>query len=174
MVAKRKSMTTTKKTKVVGTQTYINADTGEAEEMQVMTIEDRDFNFAKIWIGHIVSALEAIGNQKIKVITYLMENITTENFILETQRSIAKQCGVSLETVRQTMKALQEADIVRMKSHGVYMLNPNCMFKGKHKQRMNVLIKYQKLGKEPVEPSETAKKAKEKGFQVIEGGETDE
>lgn len=165
----RKQMTTAKKTKVIGTKTYIDPITGEHEEMQVVSIEDRDFNFVKIWIGHIVSALEAVGNQKIKVITYLMENMTTENYIIESQRKIAKSCNVSLETVRQTMKALQEADIIRMKQRGVYMLNPNCIFKGNHKKRMNVLIQYHKLDSE--EKKSKRKALEEHGLKVIDGGE---
>jgi len=38
---------TSKKIRVVGQQTYINAQTGEAEQFQVMSIEDRDANFDK-------------------------------------------------------------------------------------------------------------------------------
>ena len=37
--------TTTKRVKVVGTEEYINTRTGELEQMQVTSIEDRDFNF---------------------------------------------------------------------------------------------------------------------------------
>lgn len=42
--------TTTKRVKVVGTEEYINTRTGELEQMQVTSIEDRDFNFTKMWM----------------------------------------------------------------------------------------------------------------------------
>ena len=46
--------TTRKRVKVVGTETYIKQDTGELREMQVIDIEERDANFHKLWLGHIL------------------------------------------------------------------------------------------------------------------------
>ena len=46
--------TTRKKVKVIGTETYIKQSTGEIEEMQVMKIEERDANFHKLWLEHIL------------------------------------------------------------------------------------------------------------------------
>ena len=43
--------TTRKKVKVIGTETYINQQTGELQEMQVIDIEERDANFHKLWLG---------------------------------------------------------------------------------------------------------------------------
>ena len=56
--------TTRKKVKVVGTETYINQKTGELQEMQVIDIEERDANFHKLWLGHILQSIDLIGNQK--------------------------------------------------------------------------------------------------------------
>lgn len=166
----KRKQTTSKKVKVIGTKEYIDRETGEPETMQVVSLEDRDFNFTKIWIGHIVSALEAVGNQKIKVITFLMENMTNDNYIIYTQRQIAKKADVSLQTVSKTMKALQEANIIRKKG-GAYMFNPNCVFKGSHQKRMNVLLQYNTFDDEETETeTEASKKAKEHGFDIIEGG----
>jgi hypothetical protein len=36
---------TTKKVKVIGTQQYINSNTGETEDFSVVSVEERDFNF---------------------------------------------------------------------------------------------------------------------------------
>ena len=47
--------TTRKKVKVIGTETYIKQDTGEIAEMQVVKIEERDANFHKLWLGHILN-----------------------------------------------------------------------------------------------------------------------
>ena len=64
--------TTEKKVKVIGTQLYINATTGELEEMQVTSIENRDFNFTKVWMKNFIATLELVGNQKSK--TYAAED----------------------------------------------------------------------------------------------------
>ena len=53
--------TTRKKVKVVGTETYINQKTGELQEMQVIDIEERDANFHKLWLGHILQSIDLIG-----------------------------------------------------------------------------------------------------------------
>ena len=46
------------------------------------------------------------------------------------------------QTVRQTLDALLENDFLRKVQVGVYMVNPNMIFKGSHNGRMNVLIRY--------------------------------
>ena len=86
--------TNTKKLKVVGQQEYLNQQTGEIEKMNVIKMEDRDFNFEKIWIGAILSSLEAVGNQKIKVLNTLLEIKNNENQIIATQGKLAKLAGV--------------------------------------------------------------------------------
>ena len=58
------SVTTTKKVKVIGRQDYINVETGELESFDVTRIEDRDFNFTKVWMRNFISALDIVGNQK--------------------------------------------------------------------------------------------------------------
>lgn len=55
-----KSVNTCRKTKIIGTQQYINRDTGEIIDCQVMEIEERDANFQKFWIGHILAAVDEI------------------------------------------------------------------------------------------------------------------
>lgn len=140
----KKTTTTKKKTKVVGNQSYIDATTGELVPCQVVKIEDRDFNFHKIWLGHIIQALDAIGNQKIKVINFIMENIDKHtNTLMMSQRDIAKESNVSYAIVNQTIKVLKDADFIQEVVRGVYRVNPNVLFKGSHNGRMNVLYQYE-------------------------------
>ena len=141
----KKKITTRKKTKVIGTKTYIDRDTGELNEMQVISIEERDANFHKIWLGHIVQSLDLIGNKKIKVLNYLMENLNSENMFLEGQREVAKSLNISIQTVSRTFRALQESDFMRQPKNGIYQINPNIIFKGGKEKRFNVLLKYQTL-----------------------------
>jgi transcriptional regulator with XRE-family HTH domain len=150
---------TRKKLKVIGTKTYIDQQTGEICEMNVMNIEDRDANFHKIWLGHIIQALDMIGNQKIKVLNFLMENLNSENQLVMTQRKIAQKSGISYSTVAETMKALQEADFLVKINSGAYQINPDVLFKGGKSARLNVLLQYHSFGKEAA--ATTTKKAGE-------------
>src|SRR5699024_12659903 len=66
-----KPNTTRKKVKFLGTKEFIDASTGEKETMQVTNIEERDANFHKIWLGHMLESLDMIGNQKIRVAMFI-------------------------------------------------------------------------------------------------------
>lgn len=137
-----KPAATRKKVKVIGTETYIKQDTGEIKEMQVIDIEERDFNFHKVWLEHIIHSMDLIGNQKTRLAFWIIENLNKENQLVMTQRKIAEKTGISLETVRQTMKALMESDFIVKINSGAYCVNPDKIFKGGKTARMSVLINY--------------------------------
>ncbi len=137
-----KEKTSSKKVKIIGTETYINQNTGEIQEMQVVNIEDRDFNFHKIWINHIISSLDLIGNRKVKLAFWIIDHLNKENQLTMTYRQIAEQSGISLETVRITMNTLLESNFLVRINQGVYQVNPDVIFKGTRNGRMNVLYQY--------------------------------
>ncbi len=149
MKKKNTELTTTKKVKYIGTERFINATTGEVEEFAVNNIEERDFNFSKIWMRNFIMSLELIGNQKIKLAFWIIDNLNRDNQLICTFRAMSEQTGMSLDTVRQTMKILQEADFLRKFGNGVYVVNPNTYFKGTHKARLNILNQYQQAGYTP-------------------------
>ena len=134
--------TTTKRVKVVGTEEYINTRTGELEQMQVTSIEDRDFNFTKMWMNNFISTLDIVGNQKTRLCFWIIDHVDKENRLIGTYRTIASQSGMSLDTVRITMKLLMDADFMRKAQNGVYVINPNLVFKGTRNARMNVLNQF--------------------------------
>lgn len=134
--------TTRKKIKVIGTETYIKQDTGEIKEMNVINVEERDANFHKLWLGHIIQSLDLIGNKKIKVLNFIMNNLNSENYFLMTQQEMEKALGISRKTISDTMKALQESDFLTLVRSGTYRINPDVLFKGGKNNRLNVLIEY--------------------------------
>lgn len=136
---------TKKTTRVVGIQEYLNTTTGQVEEFQVVEVEERDANFQKIWLGHILSAIDEISNAKMKLLFFLLkEAVKLDNIIPMTTDEISQQSGVSKATVVRTLQVLKKHDIVKRKT-GVVMLNPNVAFKGRYGKRMNVLMKYYNL-----------------------------
>ncbi|MED4885476.1 replication/maintenance protein RepL [Bacillus smithii] len=148
MSKKKRQLTTRRKTKIIGTQQYVNPDTGEVEDFQVISVEERDANFHKLWLGHIISTLDLIGNQKIKVLSFILENLNSENMLLMTLREIADKTEISYKTVADTFKALQESNFLKKVRSGTYQVNPDVIFKGGKNNRLNVLIKYQSIGSE--------------------------
>lgn len=133
---------TRKKVKVIGHQEYINRDTGEIENMQVVNIEERDANFHKLWLGHILQSIDLIGNQKTKLAFWILDNLNSENQLIMTQRKIAEKSGISYQTVSFTIKALIESNFLIKINSGAYRVNPDVLFKGGKNNRLNVLLQY--------------------------------
>ena len=133
---------TYRKLKIIGKEEYINHNTGEIEEMQVMRIEERDANFHKLWLEHILHSLNLIGNQKTRLAFWLLDNLDSENKITMTYRQMAEKSGIGYQTVQQTMTALLESDFIVRINGGAYRINPNIIFKGGKTDRLNVLVQY--------------------------------
>lgn len=132
---------TAKKLKVVGTQPYINATTGEMVDMAVTEIEERDFNFSKVWMRNFISTMELVGNKKTKLSFWIIDHLDKENKLCLSYRQIADETNLSLDTVSTTMKALLDADFIR-KVGTAYQVNPDVVFKGTHNARAAILSDY--------------------------------
>lgn len=137
--------TTKSKQLIVGKKQYINEETGVVEDFNVIKTEDTDFNFQKIWLAHLLEALDIVGNRKIKVLNWMLENKNNENQILGTQREIAQSVSVSVPVVNETIKMLMSVKALKKVRNGVYVLNPDIMFKGYNQKRMNLLLQYEKI-----------------------------
>ena len=127
---------TRKKVKVVGTETYIKQDTGELREMQVIDIEERDANFHKLWLGHILNSIDLIGNQKTRLAFWILDHLDSNNLLPMTQRQIADKSGISYQTVSRTLQALIDSNFLQRINQGAYRV------KGGKNARMNVLLQY--------------------------------
>jgi len=139
-------MKTNKKQKLIGIQEYVNPNTGELVPMQVVSIEDKDFNFHKVWLENLIISLDSISNQKLKLAFWIIDHLNKENQLVMTQRQIADNSGISLKTVQRTMQSLQESEpafLIRING-GAYQVNPNVIWKGSHSSRMGVIFDYNK------------------------------
>lgn len=137
---------TEKKVKYVGTEQWLNPKTGVLEEFHVTSIEERDFNFSKVWMKNFIMTLDMVGNQKTRLALWIIDNLNKENQLIATCRSIAESTDISLKTVSTTMKILQDSNFLQRTGNGVYTVNPDIYFKGTRNARLNVLNQYQELG----------------------------
>lgn len=146
-------MQTSKKQKFVGYKTLVDPDTGETYPMQMNVLEERDFNFHKVWMRHLVNSLDAISNQKLRLAFWIIDNLNRENQLIMTQRAIAEASGMSLQTVSRTLKALCEAPegspaFLQKINSGAYRVNPEVLFKGSHSNRMGICYEYQETNQQ--------------------------
>ena len=134
--------------RLVGPDVWINQRTGEIIEAQTLSKQvkgDVDVGFEKMWIGHILEAVDEVGNAKMKVLFWLIRNKDRGNMVKATLDDIATKTGCSRSTVARLMASLRKANVVRLEYGGRWMLNPAVVFKGAHTRRMNVLIRYQAM-----------------------------
>lgn len=150
----KKVKTTSKKVKVIGKEEYINTSTGEVQEMSVILVEERDFNFHKIWLEHIIRSIELIGSQKTKLAFWIIDHLDYENKLVYTYEQIRKETKMSLDTIRRTMQLLIDSDFLKKKHSGCYIVNPNIVYKGSHQNRMNILIQYRDMKAEKIKKAE--------------------
>lgn len=130
----------------------MNVSTGEIEDFQVIKVENRDFNFTKVWMKNFISTLDLIGNKKMEVCFWIIDNLDNENKLIHTQRQIAEKANVSLATVMKTMYVLQNSKFLKKQNSGCYIINPNILFKGTRNNRLNALTVFQATnGKEEKE-----------------------
>ncbi len=146
---KNMSQITSKKQKFVGYKELIDPITGERYPMQMNVVEDRDFNFHKVWLQNLINSMDGVINQKMKLAFWIIENLDKENQLIMTQRMIAEKSGISLQTVSRTIKLLCEPpnggiSFLQKINSGAYKVNPNVLFKGSHTNRMGLCFEYQK------------------------------
>ena len=97
-------MKTTKKQKFVGYKILVDPETGETYPMQMNVMEDRDFNFHKVWLQHLVNSLDSISNQKLRLAFWIIDHLDREDQLIMTQRAIADATNMSTKTVNTTLK----------------------------------------------------------------------
>jgi len=149
-IEETKKIIKTKKQKVIGTQNYINQDTGEIIETLVIEKNvEQDFNFHKVWINDLMNIFELIGTKRIKIINYLLKEVNDKNnIVFFTQRKLSKELDISLVTINETIKILVENNFMKQIQRGVYQINPDIIIKGNSTKRKNLLIKYNEIKKE--------------------------
>ncbi len=134
--------------KLLAPDVWINQRTGEIIEAQTLAREvkgDVDVGFEKLWVGHILEAVQEVGNAKMQVLFWLIRNKDKGNMVRGSVTEIAEKTGVGRATVARLMTALRRASVVQLEYGGRWLLNPAVVFKGSHSRRMNVLIRYKSM-----------------------------
>lgn len=129
--------------KFKGQSRWVNTDTGEIIEAQTIVKTAGDAGFHKIWLHHILEAVDEVGNAKMRVLMWLLTKANSKNQVLATHKEMAEACGCTTKTVQGLLRALKAADVITETRRSVWRLNPDVVFKGDHNKRMAVLIKYQ-------------------------------
>lgn len=85
--------------------------------------------FEITYTAELFNVMQKMGNAKIKVFSYILDHKDGNNCINTNVRKLAKEIGVSHQTISSTFKILQEQELIDRKG-SVYMISPRLMVKG--------------------------------------------
>ena len=114
----------------------INPETGEVIgdiiTADIIVKEVPRVGFAITYLTSVIQMIETIGNKKMQVVKYILQNMDSNNKLSETVREIAKGSKCSLQTVQETLVLLEKCGIIARKT-GTVMLSPKIAHKGNAK-----------------------------------------
>ena len=111
--------------------------------------------FEIVYTAELFGLLQKLGNRKIQVLSYLLENKDNQNSLNMTNTEIAKNIGVSRKTVVETMKVLEDADLLRRKGT-VIMFSANFMVKGSRLREAYLMHKFEEMSEEAYDAYQNA------------------
>jgi len=130
--------------KISGTQKYVNRETGELLDAQVVELKQTDADFQKIWVAQILAAAEELSSSRLKLVMYLVAECSkNQNMIDATIRDLAARLSMSATTVTKTRKTLEEKNLITRRP-GFIFVNPDIVYKGHYHRRMNILLRYER------------------------------
>ena len=118
---------------------------GEPQTFDVVRKPVSREGFHIAYVSAIIQMIDKIGNRKMEVVKYVLENMDIySNFLTKTISEIVEESGVSDKTVRETLKLLEEAGIITRKT-GVIMLSPKLLHKGDFRKERYLLTKFEEI-----------------------------
>lgn len=121
----------------------VDQDTGEVIEVDQIT--KRALGQKQFWKIYLMDFLQVLGGfeyKQLDVLVYILEHTeAANNTFIGTYRSLEKNVGVSYDTVRRTIKVLQEKKFLKRVSNGVYQVSPTIMMKGSEHKK-SLLLNY--------------------------------
>lgn len=124
----------------------LNKNTGEFEEIgsadTFIKPIGRNEPFMITYLAEIINLIDTLGNKKMQVVKYILKNMSkSENVLLITTPELAKKCNVSRQTVSDTLKLLETANIIQRRT-GAIMISPKLMNNKKAKGEAIMMTKY--------------------------------
>lgn len=134
------------RTKYTGREVWINQKTGEVREIDAFEREvGRKEAFMITYLGEIINMIETLGNKKMQVVKYILQNMCkTNNTLIITTRELAEKCDVSLQTATDTLKLLETAGIIERRT-GAIMVSPKLVNNWRGGKEATMMIKYKEF-----------------------------
>jgi len=125
----------------------INTETGEVVNQREVAefekrIDGRKEDFMITYLGEIIKLLDKLGNKKMQVVKYLLSEMhKSNNTLVTTTRELANELKMSTKTVNDTLKMLQNANIIQRRT-GAIMVSPKLMNHWKAPKEATMMVTY--------------------------------
>lgn len=129
---------------------YVDPTTGEVESFKLKKQEDRDFNFYKYWPNNLIEFKKNATLQERDFFDWLRENSNRDNLVVATYKVMAKRYKHSYRFVEKTIHKLIDTNVIVKVQNGVYLINPNVIFKGSTTRRHQIREQYKDLKKKHI------------------------
>lgn len=135
------------KSKYTGKETWAKLDNeGNIIEVKEVDIFERPVdgraNFMITYLSEVINLIDTLGNKKMQVVKYILKEMEKSNNILViTSRELSQKCNVSLQTVTDTLKLLEGANLIQRRV-GSIMLKPRLMNNRSAKKEATMMTKY--------------------------------
>ena len=130
-------------------ETYVNEETGEKVDIEKRVVKRSGFMIT--YLDSLIKLIEATGSKKAEIIKFILRRISkSENTLIITEDEIVKKTKVSKYTVCETLKILEDKNIIRRRK-GAIMLNPNVLHRGNEAKQNELYRKYLEFKFENIE-----------------------
>lgn len=142
------NMARKKRMKYTGTSMWQKVDKTTGEILEERAIDEferpvgRQEHFMITYLAEIISLIDSLGNQKMKVVKYVLQHMNkSDNSLIMTTRELAKKSGVGYNTVVETLQILDRAGIIQRRT-GAVMVSPRLMNNKTKAGEATMMVKY--------------------------------
>ena len=122
--------------------TWVNQRTGEVLETTEILKPISRQGFMITYLAEIIRLIDTLGNRKMMVVKYILENMDkSSNTMFCTTRELAEKTKTSTQTVTNTLKVLEEAQIIQRRLGGL-MVNPKLIHRGSNNKEKALLTRF--------------------------------
>lgn len=108
----------------------VNRNTGQEYELDIL-YDPKSARWEKVFATNLVNMLKLLGDEKIKVVAYLIKNKDYLNVVNCTMKEVADDTGVSTKTVSRVLSQLRKAGYLKKVRNSKWRFSPHIMRHGK-------------------------------------------
>lgn len=121
---------------------WVNTRTGEILQATEILKPIGRQGFMITYITEIINLLDTLGTKKMKIVKYLLQEMEkSNNTLLATTREIAEKTETSTKTVTETLKLLENTEIIQRRV-GAIMINPRLIHRGGNSKEKALLTRF--------------------------------